>query len=58
MLLTDDIDLQSKKYPSAENIMGRLREILSGASENDLILVFFSGHGVTDKDGKRLLGRS
>jgi hypothetical protein len=55
ILLTDDVDLQSKKYPNAENIMGRLKEILSGASENDLILVFFSGHGVTDKDGKGYL---
>ncbi len=54
-LLTDDADPQGKKYPSAENILGRLREILSGASENDLILVFFSGHGVTDKDGKGYL---
>lgn len=54
-LLTDDVDPQSKKYPNAENILGRLREILSGAEENDLILVFFSGHGVTDKDGKGYL---
>lgn len=37
--------------PTRRNILERLHSILSGAKEDDLVLVYFSGHGTQIPDG-------
>ncbi|MCB1176829.1 MAG: caspase family protein [Leptospiraceae bacterium] len=52
LLLTDDADPGGKIYPTKDNILARVSDLASSANPDDMILFFFSGHGITNEDGK------
>ncbi|MCB1191422.1 MAG: caspase family protein [Leptospiraceae bacterium] len=43
--MTDIMNTDSAYYPRKDNVLALLESILETASENDSILIFFSGHG-------------
>ncbi|MCB1188947.1 MAG: caspase family protein [Leptospiraceae bacterium] len=54
-VMTDDIDSKENLYPSKLNIEEKLDTILNFARSSDLIVFFFSGHGISDNDNKGYL---
>ena len=51
-VMTDDLGSKDPLYPSRVNIELKLDNVLDFASSKDLIFFYFSGHGVSDNDGK------
>ncbi|MCB1158944.1 MAG: caspase family protein [Leptospiraceae bacterium] len=52
-LMTDDIDNKGKNrnlYPTRLNILAKLDSVLNFATSDDMVLFFFSGHGISDYD--------
>lgn len=50
-IMTDDIDIRTDTenlYPSKLNIQQKVESLLRNSNENDLIVFFFSGHGISD----------
>jgi hypothetical protein len=52
---TDDLNYRDPLFPMKANIESKIDMILARADENDMILFFFSGHGVNDKSGNGYL---
>lgn len=50
-VMTDDLDAKDPLYPTRINIEEKLDNVLSFAGPDDMILFFFSGHGISDPDG-------
>lgn len=50
-VMTDDLDAKDPLYPTRINIEEKLDSVLSFAGPDDLIVFFFSGHGISDSDG-------
>jgi len=55
LVLTDDSRPGDPSYPSGRNIVSALRRVGKSSAPGDLVLVFFSGHGVTDPGGRTYL---
>lgn len=51
-IMTDDLNSKDPLYPTRVNIESKLDSILDFAESGDLIFFYFSGHGVSDNDGK------
>ena len=50
-LMTDDVNVQGENknlYPTRLNILAKLDSVLSFSSPQDLVVFFFSGHGISD----------
>lgn len=54
-VMTDDIDSKNNLYPTKLNIMEKLDSILNYSTKDDLIVFFFSGHGIADNNEKAYL---
>ncbi|MCB1160452.1 MAG: caspase family protein [Leptospiraceae bacterium] len=57
-LMTDAVDPKGKDknlYPTRLNIEEKLDSVLRFATEEDMVLFFFSGHGISDMDEKGYL---
>ncbi|MCB1179225.1 MAG: caspase family protein [Leptospiraceae bacterium] len=54
-VMTDDIDSKNNLYPTKLNIMEKMESILNYSTPNDLIVFFFSGHGISDNNEKGYL---
>lgn len=50
-VMTGDLDAKDPLYPTRINIEEKLDNILGFAGKDDLILFFFSGHGISDPEG-------
>ncbi len=55
LAFTDDMNSKDPGYPSRKNILSGLDRIRSKLGRDDVILFFFSGHGVTDPGGRSFL---
>ncbi len=55
LTFTDDLNSKDPGYPSRKNILAGLDRIRSNLGRDDLVLFFFSGHGVTDPGGRSFL---
>jgi|GEM_PF-1806516 len=55
LVFTDEAGSKEPAYASRENILSGLERALSGVERGDTLLVFFSGHGVTDPGGRGFL---
>ena len=53
-LLTDDAP-DASLQPSRRNILSSLRNWLRGTQPEDMVLFYFSGHGIADRQGKPYL---
>jgi N-acetylneuraminic acid mutarotase len=54
-VMTDDLEPRDPLFPTKFNIEQKLRNILDFASEKDLVVFSFSGHGISDKSGEGYL---
>ncbi|HNO24344.1 MAG TPA: caspase family protein [Leptospiraceae bacterium] len=56
-LMTDDIDKSDseRRYPTKINIEEKIESVLRNAQPEDLIVFFFSGHGISDADNNSYL---
>lgn len=57
-VMTDDVDPRNDKenlFPTKLNIEEKLDSVLRFAEADDLIVFFFSGHGISDPDGNGYL---
>ncbi|MBP7281883.1 MAG: caspase family protein [Leptospiraceae bacterium] len=50
-VMTDDLDAKDPLYPTRINIEEKLDNVLAYAKPEDMILFFFSGHGIADPEG-------
>ena len=55
LLFTDDIDPNNELYPSKVNITKKLSDLKSQVKPEDLVLFFFSGHGISNASGEGFL---
>ena len=55
LALTDDRGPKDPSYPSKKHILGALNRIRSRIESGDTVVIFFSGHGVTDPGGRSFL---
>jgi len=55
LVLTDDRDGKDPSYPSKRHILSTLDRLRSRVESGDSMVVFFSGHGVTDPGGRTFL---
>ncbi len=55
MVLTDDRNPKDSEYPSRKNLLAAFERARSGLEREDTLLIFFSGHGVTDPAGRGFL---
>ena len=55
LVLTDKSPKESKDYPSKENLSSKLNYLQQNIQPEDLVVFFFSGHGVTDSDNRGYL---
>jgi hypothetical protein len=53
--LTDDLDARGNEYPNKRNIDTKINVILNNADSDDFFLFYFSGHGVSDSNGRGYL---
>ena len=51
LVMTDDLSPRDENYPKVRNITGRLDFIKEFISPEDMIVFFFSGHGVSNEQG-------
>ena len=54
-VMTDDLSPRDENYPKRRNIMGRLDFIKEFIRPDDMMVFFFSGHGVSDAQGAGFL---
>lgn len=57
-LMTDDIDNKGTDrnlYPTRLNVLAKIDAVLNFANPNDMVVFFFSGHGISDYDEKGYL---
>ena len=54
-LMTDDLNPRDEHYPKKRNVINKLNFIKEFVAPNDLMVIFFSGHGVSDLEGKGYL---
>lgn len=47
-VMTDDLDAKDSLYPNRINVEEKIDTVLSYANKGDMILFFFSGHGISD----------
>lgn len=52
---TDDMDKKSGYYPSLNNIKTKMEYLKEKINPEDLIVFLFSGHGISDENGKSYL---
>ena len=55
LVFTDEAGSKEPAYASRKNILSGLERVLSKVDRGDTLLVFFSGHGVTDPGGRGFL---
>jgi hypothetical protein len=53
--MTDDLDYRDPLFPTKTNIEAKVKTVIDEAQENDLVLIFFSGHGTNDTSGNGYL---
>ncbi|MDD1443768.1 caspase family protein [Dolichospermum sp. ST_sed3] len=53
--LTDSDDFKSENYPLKSNIEERINSTIEQLEPEDLLIIFFSGHGITDEKGNGYL---
>ena len=51
-VLTDDLDARGIDYPNKKNIETKINVVLSKANPDDFFLFYFSGHGISDSNGR------
>ena len=54
-IMTDDINARDEDYPRLRHLLNRLDFLKNFIQPEDLVVFFFSGHGISDEDGKGYL---
>jgi hypothetical protein len=55
VVMTDDIDPNSPDYPKKTGVLNKLNSLKSSIKPDDLVLFFFSGHGISTGSGESFL---
>lgn len=53
--MTDNLDFRDPLFPTKANIESKINAVIDEAQPNDMVLLFFSGHGTNDTNGNGYL---